>query len=90
MREIPNIAPPEGKLGVLLPGLGAVSTTFIAGVEAVKKGKAEPIGSLTQIGHVRLGKRTEDRNPLIKELVPLTDISNLVYGGWDIYEDNCY
>ena len=90
VREIPNIAPPEGKLGVLLPGLGAVSTTFIAGVEAVKKGKAEPIGSLTQIGHVRLGKRTEDRNPLIKELVPLTDISNLVYGGWDIYEDNCY
>ena len=90
VRETPNIAPPDGKLGVLLPGLGAVSTTFIAGVEAVKKGKASPIGSLTQIGHVRLGKRTEDRNPLIKELVPLTDISNLVYGGWDIYEDNCY
>ena len=90
VRETPNIAPPEGKLGVLLPGMGAVSTTFIAGVEAVKKGNAAPIGSLTQIGHVRLGKRTEDRNPLIKELVPLTDISNLVYGGWDIYEDNCY
>ncbi len=90
VRETPNIVPPEGKLGVLLPGMGAVSTTFIAGVEAVKKGNAAPIGSLTQIGHVRLGKRTEDRNPLIKELVPLTDISNLVYGGWDIYEDNCY
>ena len=90
VRETPNIAPAEGKLGVLLPGLGAVSTTFIAGVEAIKKGMAAPTGSLTQLGHVRLGKRTEDRNPLIKDLVPLTDISNLVYGGWDIYEDNCY
>ncbi len=90
VRETPTIAPAEGKLGVLLPGLGAVSTTFIAGVEAIKKGVAAPIGSLTQIGHVRLGKRTEDRNPLIKDLVPLADISNLVFGGWDIYEDNCY
>ena len=90
VRETPKIAPAEGKLGVLLPGLGAVSTTFIAGVEAIKKGAAAPIGSLTQIGHVRLGKRTEDRNPLIKDLVPLADISNLVFGGWDIYEDNCY
>ena len=90
VRETPTIAPAEGKLGVLLPGLGAVSTTFIAGVEAIKKGVAAPIGSLTQIGHVRLGKRTEDRNPLIKDLVPLADISNLVFGGWDIYDDNCY
>jgi len=90
VRETPTIAPAEGKLGVLLPGLGAVSTTFIAGVEAIKKGAAAPIGSLTQLGHVRLGKRTEERNPLIKDLVPLADISNLVFGGWDIYEDNCY
>ncbi len=90
VRETPNIAPAEGKLGVLLPGMGAVSTTFIAGVEAIKKGKAAPIGSLTQIGRVRLGKRTDDRNPLIKELVPLADMNNLAYGGWDIYKDNCY
>ena len=90
VRETPTIAPAEGKLGVLLPGLGAVSTTFIAGVEAIKKGAAAPIGSLTQLGHVRLGKRTEERNPLMKDLVPLADISNLVFGGWDIYEDNCY
>ena len=90
LQETPNIAPAEGKLGVLLPGLGAVSTTFIAGVEAIKKGKAQPIGSLTQIGRVRLGKRTDDRNPLINELVPLADINDLVFGGWDIFEDNCY
>ena len=90
MRKTPNVAPVEGKLGVLTPGMGAVTTTFIAGVESVKKALALPIGSLTQMGHVRLGKRTDERNPLIRELVPLATLNDLVFGGWDIYEDNCY
>lgn len=81
---------PKGKLGILIPGLGAVATTFIAGVEAVKKGIAEPIGSLTQMSTLRLGKRTENRNPLIKDFVPLADLNDIVFGGWDIYEDNVY
>jgi myo-inositol-1-phosphate synthase len=85
-----QIAPAKGKLGVLLVGLGAVSTTFIAGVEAVKKGMAEPIGSLTQMGTIRLGKRTENRVPLIKELVPLADLNDLVFGAWDIFPDSAY
>src|SRR5690606_38478554 len=79
-----------GKLGVLLPGLGAVSTTFIAGVEMIRKGLTPPIGSLTQMSRIRLGKRTEDRNPLIRDFVPLAGLDQLVFGGWDIYEDNCY
>ena len=90
VRKTPNIAPAEGKLGVLLPGMGSVASTFIAGVEAVKKGLAKPIGSLTQMGRIRLGKRTDNRNPLINELLPLAGLNSLVYGGWDIYEDNCY
>jgi myo-inositol-1-phosphate synthase len=85
-----EIAPAKGKLGVLLVGLGAVSTTFIAGVEAVKKGIAEPIGSLTQMGTIRLGKRTENRVPLIKEMVPLADLNDLVFGAWDIFPDSAY
>lgn len=85
-----EIAEPKGKLGVLLPGLGAVSTTFIAGVEAVRNGFAQPIGSVTQMGTIRLGKRTENRVPKIKDFVPLADLKDLVFGGWDIYEDNCY
>jgi myo-inositol-1-phosphate synthase len=85
-----RIAPAEGKLGVLLPGMGAVSTTFIAGVEAVKRGLGAPIGSLTQLATVRLGKRTEGRTPLIKDFVPLANPSDLEFGGWDIYEDNAY
>jgi len=85
-----DIAPPRGKLGVLLVGLGAVSTTFIAGVEAVKKGIAEPIGSLTQMGTVRLGKRTENRVPLIKDFVPLAKLEDLVFGAWDIFQDSAY
>jgi myo-inositol-1-phosphate synthase len=85
-----KIAPPEGKLGVLIPGIGAVSTTFIAGVEAVKRGIAEPIGSLTQLSTVRLGKRTEGRSPRIKDFVPLATLDDLVFGGWDIFEDNAY
>ncbi|MBE3131903.1 MAG: inositol-3-phosphate synthase [Acidobacteria bacterium] len=74
----------------MLVGLGAVSTTFIAGVQAVRKGLARPIGSLTQMGTIRLGKRTEGRSPLIKDLVPLASLDDIVFGGWDIFEDNCY
>src|SRR3954462_6145828 len=80
----------EGKLGILIPGLGAVATTLIAGVEAVKKGLSQPIGSLTQMGHIRLGKRTENRYPKIKDFVPLADLNDIVFGGWDVYEDNVY
>ncbi|CAN5635673.1 MAG: inositol-3-phosphate synthase [Pyrinomonadaceae bacterium] len=85
-----EIVEPKGKLGVLLVGLGAVSTTFIAGVEAVKKGIAEPVGSLTQMGTIRLGKRTENRVPLIKDFVPLAAIEDLVFGAWDIFGDSAY
>jgi len=85
-----KIAPPEGKLGVLIPGMGAVTSTFIAGVEAVKAGWALPIGSLTQMGTIRLGKRTEGRSPKIKDFVPLAELQDLVIGGWDIFEDNAY
>lgn len=84
------IAEPKGKLGVLLVGAGAVTTTFIAGVEAIKKGLAKPIGSLTQMGTIRLGKRTDGRSPLIRDFVPLADLNDLVFGTWDIFEDNCY
>jgi myo-inositol-1-phosphate synthase len=85
-----KIAPAKGKLGVLLPGMGAVSTTFMAGVELVRRGKAQPVGSLTQMGTIRLGKRTEGRSPQIKELVPLGELNDLVFGGWDIYKDNAF
>src|SRR2546422_299870 len=85
-----KIEAPSGKLGVLIPGMGAVSTTFMAGVEAVKKGIAKPTGSLTQLGTIRLGKRTEKRTPLIKDFIPLAGIEDLVFGGWDIYNDNCF
>ena len=85
------IPPPEGKLGVLIPGIGgAVSTTFIAGVEAIKRGLGKPIGSLTQLGRIRLGKRTEKKSPLIKEFLPLAELKDIVFGGWDIFPDNCY
>src|SRR5881296_418428 len=84
------IAPATGKLGVLLVGLGAVSTTTIAGVLAIRKGFAKPIGSLTQMGTVRLGKRTEGRSPKITDVVPLANLDDLVFGGWDIFEDDCY
>ena len=77
-------------MGILLPGMGAVSTTFIAGVEAIRRGLTPPIGSLTQAGRIRLGKRTEGRNPQINDFVPLAGLDDLVFGGWDIYEDNCY
>ncbi|MEZ5399565.1 MAG: inositol-3-phosphate synthase [Bryobacteraceae bacterium] len=85
-----RIAPAKGKLGILTPGMGAVSTTFMAGVEAVKKGLGEPIGSLTQLATIRLGKRTDNRSPLIKDFVPLANLNQLVFGGWDIFEDTAY
>jgi myo-inositol-1-phosphate synthase len=85
-----KIAEPTGKLGILLVGMGAVSTTTIAGVLAVRRGLAKPIGSLTQMGTIRLGKRTDARSPLIREFVPLASLDDVVFGGWDIFEDNSY
>jgi myo-inositol-1-phosphate synthase len=85
-----KIASARGKLGVMIPGMGAVATTFMAGVEAVRKGIAEPIGSLTQMGTIRLGKRTEGRSPKINKFVPLTKLDDLVFTGWDIFEEDAY
>jgi myo-inositol-1-phosphate synthase len=85
-----TVAPATGRLGILIPGMGAVATTFIAGVEAIKLGLGEPVGSLTQLGTIRLGKRTDNRTPKIKEFVSLATLEDLVFGGWDIYEDNAY
>lgn len=80
----------QGKLGVLIPGLGAVATTFIAGVLAIRKGMGRPIGSLTQMGRIRIGKRTEDNNPLVKDFVPLANLGDLEFGAWDIFSENAY
>src|SRR3977135_2877039 len=85
-----DIAPARGKLGVLLVGLGAVSTTTIAGVLANRKGFSKPVGSLTQMGTIRLGKRNEGRSPKISAVVPLAPLDDLVFGGWDIFDDDCY
>src|SRR5215471_12057437 len=85
-----EITPAKGKLGILLVGLGAVSTTVIAGVMAIRKGLAKPIGSLTQMGTIRLGKRTEGRSPKISEVLPLAALDDIVFGGWDLFDDNCY
>jgi myo-inositol-1-phosphate synthase len=90
MRRPASIAPPKGKLGVLTPGMGAVSTTFMAGVELVRRGQSVPVGSLTQLGTIRLGKRTEGRVPKIKDLVPLAKLDDLVFGGWDVFPDDAY
>ena len=90
MKNPPKIDAATGKLGILLVGMGAVSTTTIAGVLAIRRGLAAPIGSLTQMGTVRLGKRTEGRSPLIKDFVPLASLNDVVFGGWDIFEDNSY
>src|ERR1700741_601094 len=90
MEKPGKIASPKGKLGVLTPGMGAVSTTFMAGVELVRKGKSQPIGSLTQLGTIRLGKRTDGRSPLIKKFAPLADLNDLVFGSWDIFKDDAY
>jgi myo-inositol-1-phosphate synthase len=90
-RRKTEIKPPQGTLGVLLPGLsGAVSTTFVAGIEAIKRGLGKPFGSLTQMGTIRLGKRTEKRSPQILDFVPLAHLQDIVFGGWDIFPDNCY
>ncbi len=85
-----DVKPAQGKLGILTPGMGAVSSTFMAGVIAVRKGLRLPIGSLTQMGHIRLGKRTDNRQPLIKNFVPLTELDEIEFGGWDIFEDDIY
>ena len=85
-----EIASAKGKLGVMIPGMGAVATTFVAGVEAIRKRIAPPIGSLTQMGTIRLGKRTDGRSPKIKDFVPLANLNDLVFTGWDIFEDDMY
>ncbi|HEX5483142.1 MAG TPA: inositol-3-phosphate synthase [Terriglobia bacterium] len=85
-----KIAEPEGKLGVLIPGMGAVATTFMAGVEAVRRGLASPIGSLTQMGTIRLGKRPDKKAPLIKDFIPLAHLEDLVFAGWDVFPDSSY
>ena len=85
-----TVAPAAGRIGILTPGMGAVSTTLMAGVLAVRKGLAKPIGSLTQMGTIRLGKRTDDRVPMIKDFVGLPALDDIVFGGWDIFEDNAY
>src|ERR1700674_2791902 len=85
-----TIQPAKGKLGVMIPGMGAVATTFVAGVEAIRKGLASPIGSLTQMGTIRLGKRTDGRSPLVKEFLPLASLPDLVFTGWDPFEDDMY
>ena len=85
-----SITPATGKLGIMIPGMGAVATTLIAGVEAVRRGLAKPIGSTTQMGTIRLGKRTDDRSPLIKDFCPIAQLDDLVFTGWDIFGGNLY
>jgi myo-inositol-1-phosphate synthase len=85
-----DVKPAKGKLGILMPGMGAVATTFIAGVQAIRRGIGAPIGSLTQLGHIRIGKRTEDNSPAIKDYVSLAALDDIVFGGWDIFPDNAY
>jgi len=90
MKQPVEIKPAQGKLGVLLPGMGAVGTTFIAGCLLARKGLGKPFGSLTQMGTIRLGKRTDGHSPLIKDFVPLASLDDLVFGGWDLFKDNAY
>ena len=85
-----DIAPAEGKLGILLVGLGAVSTTLVAGVEAIRRGISQPVGSLTQMGTIRLGKRTDNKVPKIKDFVPIASLDDIVFGAWDIFSDNAF
>ena len=85
-----DIAASDGKLGILLPGMGAVATTFVAGVESIRTGLSKPVGSLTQAGTVRLGKRTDNRAPAISDFVPIAGLDDLVFGGWDVFSDNAY
>ncbi|MFL5276460.1 MAG: inositol-3-phosphate synthase [Myxococcales bacterium] len=90
MKQGATIHPTDGKLAVLMPGMGAVATTMIAGVLLVRRGLAKPVGSLTQLGTIRLGKRTENRVPPVKEFLPLAGLDELEFGGWDIFPDNAY
>jgi myo-inositol-1-phosphate synthase len=90
MQRPESLSRPEGKLAVLLPGLGAVSTTFIAGCLLARKGLAKPVGALTQTGTIRLGKRTENRAPRIRDFVPLAELDDLVFGAWDLFPDNAF
>src|SRR5690348_15490185 len=90
MRRPVSVAPPKGKLGILTPGMGAVSTTLMAGVELVRRGESLPVGSLTQMGTIRLGKRTENRIPRIKDFVKLAELDDLVFGGWDVFPDSAF
>jgi myo-inositol-1-phosphate synthase len=90
MRRPVTVAPPKGKLGILTPGMGAVSTTFMAGVELVRRGHSVPVGSLTQMGTIRLGKRTDGRTPKIKEFIKLAKLEDLVFGGWDVFPDDAF
>src|SRR5579884_4011999 len=90
MAQALAIRPATGRLGILTPGMGAVATTTYAGVLAVRQGRALPFGSLTQMGRIRLGPRTAGRNPLIKDFVPLADLGDLVFGGWDPIPDNAF
>src|SRR5580658_5027066 len=85
-----SIKPATGKLGIMIPGMGAVATTLIAGVEAVRRGLAKPIGSLTQMGTIRLGKRTDANSPLIRDFAPIAKLDDLVFTGWDIFGGNLY
>ncbi|MEM7138367.1 MAG: inositol-3-phosphate synthase [Myxococcota bacterium] len=85
-----KVKPATGKLGVLLPGMGAVGTTFIAGTLLSRRGLGQPVGSLTQMGTLRLGKRTDNRSPLIRDFVPIAGMDDLVFGGWDLFKDNAY
>ena len=90
MKKPESIKPAEGKLGILLPGMGAVATTFIAGCLISRKGLGKPIGALSQMGTIRLGKRTDKKEPLIKDFVSIADMNDLVFGGWDLFQDNAY
>src|ERR1700735_2057521 len=90
MRRPVTVAPPKGKLGILTPGMGAVSTTFMAGGGVVRRGHSVPVGSLTQMGTIRLGKRTDGRTPKIKDFVKLAKLEDLVFGGWDVFPDDAY
>ncbi len=90
MKTGKNIQKPEGKLGILTPGIGAVSTTFMAGVLAARRGIGQPFGSISQMGKIRLGKRTDNREPRVKDFVPIASLNDLVFGGWDIFTDNAY
>lgn len=90
LKKSVDVKPAQGKLGILLPGMGAVATTFIAGVQAIRKGVGKPIGSLTQLGHIRIGKRTDSKSPPISEYVSLAKLDDIVFGGWDIFPDNAY